>query len=177
MTKINKKEILFESDSNKSNLIAHFIEFGFIIAILFYLVKKILFHSSSYIIDIFFILVMLLILFFYLKRKNREPSFVSISETQITFRSFYYFLQKKIELNQIKGYSFIKKPYYVNKGKTKTLYPSYLIYMKDDSKKLLIDYNINNFAELNLNLKKAGIKYLGIDEPEWLGPRKKYKFD
>ena len=174
---LNESGIVFESDSDKPNLIAHFLQFGFIITILLYQIKKILFHHSSYIIESFLILIMLLILFFYLKRKNREPSFITISETQITFRSFLYIIKHKIDLKQINGYSFINKPYYTNKGRSKTLHPSYLIYINDNSKKLIISYNYNNFRELNVKLKKSGIKFLGKDESEWSGPRKKYKFD
>lgn len=174
---LEKKDTSFKSNPNKPNLIAHFFEFGFIIAILIYLIEKTIYHPNVFVIDFLATLIMFLILYFYLKRKNVEPSFVSISATTITFRSFPFFIKNEIELNNIKGFSLTKKPYFLKHGRIKKLYSSYIIYMNNGSKKLLIDYNFNNFKELNIKLKKSGVKYLGIDEPEWLGPRHKYKFD
>jgi hypothetical protein len=175
------KNILFISSADRSNLIAQWIEFVVLLVLFFLVLKKIILKpSSNYLLESICVLLLLIIFYFFFKKKNREPSFVLVSEDHLITRSFFYLNQQKIKIPEIIGFSTINRPYYVGRNGSsprKYLYPSYLIYLKDGSKKLIISYNFSNFLEMKSRFKSSGIHFFGKDDSEWLGNRKKYKFD
>jgi hypothetical protein len=157
-------DLIFVSKPDKLNLLAHFVELSFFYG------SVVLFNYS-----LFFSVVILILFLFFVRIHWVEPVFVRIDSGEVTFRSFWYFFSKTVRVNEIIGFSSIKKPYFNHF--TKTLHPCILIYFADNSRKLIVNYHFENFREVIYHLKLVGVKNLGKDLPEWTGYSKIYKFD
>ena len=123
------------------------------------------------------------ILFFafysFIKLKLVAPNFLYINDNVISYRYFFYFFKKKVNISEIKGYSIINTPIYVtyNGRTTKSLSKGYMLYLPKKKKILLLENHFDYFTIIAKKLNESGVKFLGFESNEWEGKRFRYRFD
>ena len=173
------KEFSFKSVSKESNIVAKNLELGFFIVITIFLTNSLLSENGRTDIIIKSVILGIVIIFemrFIYKLLN-DSTFLEISTYEMILRPSLFVFKRSIPITEIIGYSSIVRPYYVNKGRTKFNYSSYLLYLKNGRKVLLTEYYFLNFNKFNNAFRKSGLKFLGNEGNEWSSLRRKFKYD
>lgn len=172
-------EFSFKSLSKESNIVAKNLELGFFIFITIFLTHNLLAESNPTDILIKSIILGLIIIFElrFIYKLFKEPTFLEIFNGEMILRPSFFLFKRTIPTAEIIGYSSIVRPYFVNKGRTKFNYSSYLLYLKNGRKVLLTEYYFLNFNKFSSALRKTGITFLGHEEKEWSVMRRTFKYD
>lgn len=173
------KEFSFKSVSKESNIVAKNLELGFFIVITIFLTNSLLSENGRTDIIIKSVILGIVIIFElrFIYKLFKEPTFLEISTDEMILRPSLFVFKRSIPITEIIGYSSIVRPHYVNKGRTKFNYSSYLLYLKNGRKVLLTEYYFLNFNKFNNAFRKSGLKFLGNEGNEWSSLRRKFKYD
>ena len=116
---------------------------------------------------IFFLFVIAIIF----KNGMKEPNFLTVKENSIAIKTFPYLINKEISITEIKGFSESFKTYYRdsylgNDWQKEIKFPTFIIYLKNNSTYHLTSYNFKDFRKVKGVLKKK-LKYLGKEKEEY----------
>ncbi len=174
---MNRKEIYFETITSDFYFLLRNFNFLLILFIIYYIMHDPSNVTINLILQFFWTSLMLIVLYLFLRKMNCEPSYLKIINDKIILRNFIFFKIRKLKIEQVVGFSSIRVVKISTHHFIKEFHPAYVLYLNDNSKKLLIKYNFKNFDKIKSNLQKAGIKYLGIENVNWKGSKHKYKYD
>ena len=157
--------------TNYLNLIFRIVLFyGLIIFLLFfgYTIYKL--ESFSWIPFIFYVFLCAVILLIF-KNGLKEPNFLKFTDQTISIKTFPYLSTKEIQLIDINGFSESTKTYYRDAApglnwQRPIKFPTYIIYLKDNSTFHLTSYNFKDFENAKGILKKK-LKFLGKEKEEY----------
>lgn len=124
-------------------------------------------------------LVMVSIVFIILRNGIKEPNFIEIKNSTLIIRTFPYLWNKTIPIKNIKGFSETFKSYsgLLDSFNSTIKFPTYIIYIDDNSNYHLTSYNFKEFKKTKHILKKK-IKFLGKEKESYkLGSFREYYFD
>jgi hypothetical protein len=169
----------FKSSPSKPNIIAKNLELIFFILITIFLTDTLSneHNRTEILIKSTLLGVVLIFEIWFIFRLFKEPTFLSISNGDFILRPSFFIFKRKIHSEEIIGYSFIVRPYFVNKGRTKFKYSAYLLYLKNGRKILLTEYYFLNFHQFSNAFRKNGLKFLGKEISEWSFMKRKFNYD
>ena len=170
------KEINFETITSDSYFLYRNFNFFLILFLIYFVIHDPSNVTINLILQFFWTSLLLIILYFFLRKMNREPIFLKITNDKIILRNFIFFKIRELTFVEVIGFSFTNV-IHISKHGNKTRYSAYILYLNDNTKKVLIEYNFKNFNKIKSNLTKTGIKFLGAENTNWMGSRHKYKYD